>query len=93
MAQIVAFDGPARPPVGVDDLLGKPAAKLRLAIQPYVTLLELKYPLDDYVIQLKQHGLRRDASNAIEESDAPARTNPPPPIAPASNRLHRRAPP
>ncbi len=79
-AQIVAFDGPARPPVGVDDLLGKPAAKLRLAIQPYVTLLELKYPLDDYVIQLKQHGLRRDASNAIEESDAPARTKRRPPL-------------
>jgi hypothetical protein len=66
-AQVVAFDGPAHPAVTVDDLLGKNPAKLCLALQPYITVLKLKYPLDDYVIRLKKSGLRGDASNAMEE--------------------------
>ncbi|MGA3068163.1 MAG: DNA-binding domain-containing protein [Tepidisphaeraceae bacterium] len=66
-AQMIAFDGPAHPPLTVDDLLGKPPSKLRLALQPYLTILKLNYPLDDFAIQLKQHTLRKDASNAIEE--------------------------
>jgi hypothetical protein len=66
-AQVVAFDGPAKPPVTVDDLLGKNPAKLRLAIQPFITILQLKYPLDDYVIRLKKNRSRGDASNAMEE--------------------------
>ncbi len=46
-AQVEAFDGPAHPAVSVDDLLGKNPAKLRLALQPYISVLELKYPLDE----------------------------------------------
>jgi Putative DNA-binding domain len=69
-AQVEAFDGPALPALTVDDLLGKDPAKLRMGIQPYITVLKLKYPVDDYVIRLKKSGLRGDASNAIEE-DAP----------------------
>lgn len=65
-AQIVAFDGPQRPPLVPDDLLGRDPAKLRLTLQPYVTLLELGYPLDEFVIALKKKSLRGEASNAIE---------------------------
>ncbi|MDP9173233.1 MAG: DNA-binding domain-containing protein [Planctomycetota bacterium] len=70
-AQVDAFDGPSLPPITVDDLLGKNPAKLKLAVQPYIAALDLRYPLDDYVLQLKQDGLRGEASNAIEESRDP----------------------
>ncbi|MGA2583340.1 MAG: DNA-binding domain-containing protein [Tepidisphaeraceae bacterium] len=69
-AQVVAFDDPVRPSIGVDDLLGKNPAKLRLALQPYVQLLELRYPLDHYVLALKKHKLRGEASNAMDESQS-----------------------
>src|SRR5260370_34678506 len=42
-AQVVAFDGPANPPVTPDDILDTPASKLRLSLQPYLSLLELKF--------------------------------------------------
>jgi hypothetical protein len=66
-AQIIAFDSAMLPPLTVDDLLGKNPGKLRLGLQPYLTILDLAYPLDDYVLQLKQDGLRGEASNAVEE--------------------------
>jgi hypothetical protein len=66
-ARITAFDGPAKPALSVDDLLGKPPTKLRLGLQPYLVILQLDYPLDDYAIRLKKHALRGEASNAVEE--------------------------
>jgi len=70
-AQVEAFDGRALPPVTVDDLLGdnKNPAKIRLSLQPYISLLHLRYPLDQYIMRLKKTGLRGDASNAIEENE------------------------
>ncbi len=67
-AQVVAFDGPVETPVTVDDLLGANPTKLRLALQPYITLLELHWPLDDWSIALKNSAntLRSEASNAVE---------------------------
>ena len=72
-AQVVAFDGPMETAVTVDDLLGANPAKLRLALQPYITLLELRWPLDDWSIALKNaaNTLRSEASNAVE-TDAKA---------------------
>jgi hypothetical protein len=72
-AQIVAFDGPARQPLRVDDILGADPAKLKLAIQPYITLLELHYPLDDFSIALKRQNLRSEASNAMEDAERTGR--------------------
>ena len=66
-ARIVAFDGEARPVVTADDLLDSNPGKLRLALQPYITLLKLRYPLDDYLLALKQDSLRAEASNAVTE--------------------------
>ena len=67
-AQVVAFDGPEHPAVTVDDLLGKDATKIRLGMQPFITLLDLHYPLDDYTLALKkqQTALRSEASNAVD---------------------------
>lgn len=66
-AQIVAFDGEARPALGVDELLGKDPSKMRLGLQPYLTLLELSRPLDDFVMAVKKRNaaMRSEASNAM----------------------------
>jgi hypothetical protein len=68
-AQVEAFDGPALPPLAPDDLLGANPAKLRLGLQPYLTLLTLNFPVDDYVIALKRqnNALRSGTSNANHE--------------------------
>jgi hypothetical protein len=67
-AQVVAFDGEAKKALAADDLLGKDPAKLRLALQPYLTLLEMQYPLDDFVLAVKKRNtaLRSEASNAMD---------------------------
>jgi len=69
-AQVVAFDGESKPAVTVDDLLGRDPATLRLGLQPYITLVELGYPLDDFVLAVKQRdALRSEASNAVETDE------------------------
>jgi hypothetical protein len=68
-AQVVAFDGPARPPVTPDDILDTPPSKLRLGLQPYLSLLELSYAVDDFLIAVKKRDsdvLRGEASNAMD---------------------------
>lgn len=66
-AQTVAFDGEARPVLRSDDLADAPPAKLRLALQPYLTLLALDWPVDDYVLAVKRReALRSEASHAID---------------------------
>lgn len=67
-AQVVAFDSAASPPLNIDDLLGQDPGKLRLGLQPHVTLLEMGYPLDDFVIAVKKKdaAMRSEASNAVE---------------------------
>lgn len=64
-AQVVAFDGERQPPFHVDELLGTDPAQLRLGLQPYITLLALEHPVDDFILALKKHeALRGEASNA-----------------------------
>jgi hypothetical protein len=81
-AQVVAFDGQALPALAVDDLLGVDPTKLRLQLQPYLTLLDLGYPLDDFVIGLKKRdaALRSEASNAMDLSECPSNSQKTPPV-------------
>jgi hypothetical protein len=73
-AHIEAFDGEAKPPLGMEDLLGRDAGKVRLRLQPYITLLELPYPLDDFLIALRENTrLRGETSNAVEALPETAR--------------------
>lgn len=66
-AQTVAFDGEKRPVPAPGYLARTPPARLRLGLQPYVSLLALDYPVDDYVIAVKQRdALRTEASNAVD---------------------------
>ena len=74
-AQVVAFDGAAKPAVTPDDILDTPPSKLRLGVQPYLSLLELNFAVDDFLIAVKKREsdvLRGEASNAMDGAPKPA---------------------
>jgi hypothetical protein len=72
-ARVEVFDTASRPLFTIDDLLDVPPArqgKLKLALQPYLQLLRLDYPVDDFILAVKQREaqlLRGEASNAPTE--------------------------
>jgi hypothetical protein len=65
-ARVVAFDGPEQRPLAPAALARMPAGELRLRLQPYITLLELTYPVDDLLLKLKQSEVETGSvSNAV----------------------------
>ena len=68
-ADIDAFDGEALPALKAEDLAGANPAALRLKLQPYVQLLDLRYPVDDLLLAVKGKNQDDDdfASNAFNE--------------------------
>jgi hypothetical protein len=68
-AHIEAFDNEAKPRLRVESLAGADPAKIRLKLQPHMTLLQLGYELDKLLIRAKHdEGFRNEASNALERS-------------------------
>jgi hypothetical protein len=68
-AQVVAFDDEAKPSITPDDVLDAPPQKLRLGLQPYLSLLQLNYAVDQFLIAVRKREsdvLRSEASNVIE---------------------------
>jgi hypothetical protein len=53
-AEIEAFDGEAKAPLRSEDFHEISVANLRLSLQPYIQLLELHYPVDDLLLEVKQ---------------------------------------
>ena len=75
-AQIAAFDGEAKPAVGIAELLLTDPQKLKLGLQPYITLLALEFPVNDFVLAVKKHeALRGEASNAMDSAPKVAKLN------------------
>jgi hypothetical protein len=73
-ADIEAFDGVAEPVLRLEGLAGVSLSELRLQIQPYVQLLDLRYPVDDLVLQVRNDDDGSDfASNAVPEGREPAK--------------------
>jgi hypothetical protein len=66
-AEIESFDGASEPPVPAAGLTGADPAKLRFHLQPYIRLLDLRYPVDDLLLAVKQGAPSDIASNAMEE--------------------------
>ena len=67
-ADIEAFDGKAEPALRTEDLTAEAGAKLKLKLQPYVRLLDLKFPVDDLLLEVrKEHEDTDFASNAFQE--------------------------
>lgn len=67
-AHITAFDGEALPPVEIDELLGEDPARLKLGLQPHLTLLRCDFPVDTFLLATR----RRDepqggASHAVAD--------------------------
>ncbi len=74
-AHIEAFDNAAKPALKLEDLAGVEAAKIRLKLQPHLTLLTLENVVDDFLITLKKNsGLRSEASNAMEQTQRRKKT-------------------
>jgi len=68
-AHTEGFDNEVKPPLKVDDLPGLDAAKIRLQLQPHLTLLKLENEVGDFLVELKKNsGLRSEASNAMEQN-------------------------
>lgn len=68
-AQVVAFDDPAKPGITPDDILDARSEKLRLGLQPYLSLLQLDYAVDEFLIAVRKSEsdvLRNEASNIVE---------------------------
>ena len=69
-AQTVAFDGESLPVVDGSHLERTPPARLRLGIQPYVTLLALRYPVDSFLGRVRRRdALRSEASNTPDSEE------------------------
>jgi hypothetical protein len=68
-AHIQAFDGPEGKLLGPEDLV-EPGPDLRVGLQPHLSLLELRYPVDDLRIEANQWTEEHDsASNAVVERE------------------------
>jgi len=66
-ADIEAFDGEAEAALKQEDLAGADPEKLRLRLQPYISLLDLSYPVDDLLLAVKDDEDTDFASNAFNE--------------------------
>ena len=85
-AQVIAFDDAERPRLTMDDISHTPPGRFRLGLQPYLSLLELNYAVDRFLLAIKKREadtLRDEASNTFESmphrqttktSGAPAQT-------------------
>jgi hypothetical protein len=62
-AHIEAFDGPSAKPLGPEELL-EPGPELHMTLQPYITLLDVHYPVDDLRAGLGSDDMHGSASNA-----------------------------
>lgn len=67
-ADIEGFDGKAEPALRQEDLGNGADAKLKLTLQPYISLLSFRYPVDDLLLEVRKDDEDTDfASNAFTE--------------------------
>ena len=76
-AQVVAFDDEAKPSITPNDVLDTKPEKLRLALQPYLSLLQLNFAVDEFLIAAEKNEsavLRSEASNTLDAMPRASRT-------------------
>jgi hypothetical protein len=73
-AHIEAFDGEERKPLGPEDLL-EPGPDLRVGLQPYLSLLELGYPVEDLRIEASQWTEEHEEASNAPSNDRVERDN------------------
>lgn len=87
-AQVEAFDNETLAVLTEDNLHRADPSKLKLTLQPYVMLLELDHPVDDFLIAVKKSGaMRGETSNAVELDRETRRSKRPPLPKPAKTYL------
>jgi hypothetical protein len=65
-ARVIAFDGPEKPALDPQRIATISPDRLRISLQPYITLLELAYPVDELLLKLKEGDIETGAfSNAV----------------------------
>jgi hypothetical protein len=65
-AKVIAFDGPALPVLDPQKIARTAPDQLKLRLQPYLTLLELRYPIDHMLKRLREKAISSArASNAM----------------------------
>ncbi len=91
-ARVLAFDGPEKPPLDPKKL-GAAPERLRLGLQPYITLLELQFPIDDLLGRLRKRNTETGSvSNAVSATTSrrrPIRLSARPGNAPVYLAVHR----
>lgn len=68
-AKIVAFDSERLPPLTAQRLAGADPASIKLKLQPYISLLDLSYPFDEFSIALYRRERERSEAGAPPEPD------------------------
>ena len=63
-AKTLAFDNEGRDPIDPQRIATRPAERLKLGLQPYLVLLQLRYPVDHLVRKMRSSG-GEAASNAV----------------------------
>jgi hypothetical protein len=66
-ADIEAFDAKAEPAFKPQDLAAFDASKVHLRLQPYIQLLDLRYPVDDLLLAVRRDEDTEFSSNAFNE--------------------------
>ena len=67
-AEVVAFDGPRETPLQPQDLVEGFDPRMKLTIQPYITLLALQFPVDDLLLEVNKRSEDGEAaSNAVAD--------------------------
>ena len=67
-SRVLAFDEPSRKIVTPEKLARTAPDQLRLALQPYIVLLELSHPVDDLMLRLKRAEFSA-VSNAVSSAE------------------------
>ena len=65
-ARVIAFDGAERPPLDPARIAKIAPDRLKIGLQPYVTLIELRHPIDTLLGKLRNHTIETGSvSNAV----------------------------
>ena len=72
-ARVLAFDDPEKRRLQPEQIATVPADRLRISLQPYITLLELSHPVDELLLKLKESEIETGAFSNAVSSDRPRR--------------------
>jgi hypothetical protein len=65
-ARVIAFDGPELPRIDAERVARTPAQRLKIGVQPYITLLELWHPIDHLLSKSRNAKIETaSVSNAV----------------------------